>query len=296
MNSTLIKLSRYCSNNILFKLATLLSYPINTDKDLDSNSYIRVELLNGTILGKFKRQTRLYVYELHYIIRQILTERNIDKPCIVMINGQQLSCLVKFAIRSDTSNDIYPNIISPTLSQIVQITGESIQLVFVDDFDEQYHRYRTTIYYGNNIYLQIRKNAVCAYWDDTMIINEEYILKFVEQKLGYEFANRMRANLESKSSGNKYKSPLTTNDKKRFKALYASVKNDMKMCLDKQKYTKTCIEMKYNKFITFVTYETLVKHRKESKNIDYAKRWDINSYVITDYVEHPLMFIPDPHV
>ena len=291
MNSTLIKLSRYCSNNILFKLATLLSYPINTDKDLDSNSYIRVELLNGTILGKFKRQTRLYVYELHYIIRQILTEHNIDKPCIVMINGQQLSCLVKFAIRSDTSNDIYPNIISPTLSQIVQITGDSIQLVFIDNFDRQQHRHRTTIYYDNNLYLQIRKNAGYAN-GDTMIIHEEYILKFVEQKLGYEFANRMRANLESKSSGNKYKSPFTTNDKKRFKAFYASIKNDMEMCLDKQKYTKTCIEMKYNKFITFVTYETLVKHRKESKNIDYAKRWDINSYVITDYVEHPLMFMP----
>jgi len=291
MNSALIKLSRYCSNNILFKLATLLSYPINTDKDLDSNSYIRVELLNGTILGKFKRQTRLYVYELHYIIRQILTERNIDKPCIVMINGQQLSCLVKFAIRSDTSNDICPIVISPTLSQIVQITGESIQLVFVDDFDRHEHRHRTTIYYGNNLYLQIRKNAGFAN-GDSMIIHEEYILKFVEQKLGYEFANRMRADLESKSSGSKYKSPFTTNDKKRFKAFYASIKNDMEMCLDKQKYTKTCIEMKYNKFITFVTYETLVKHRKESINIDYSKRWDIHSYVITDYVEHPLMFMP----
>jgi len=295
MNSALIKLSRYCSNNILFKLATLLSYPINTDTDPDS--YIRVELLNGTILGKFKRQTRLYIYELHYIIRQILTKHNIDKPWIVMINGQQLSCLVKLAVRSDTRHDfIYPNVISPTLSQIVQITGESIQLVFVDDFDEQYPKYHTTTYYGNNIYLKISMGGGYAN-GDSMIIHEEYILKFVEQKLGYEFANIMRADLESKSSGvefsgSKYKSPFTTNDKKRFKAFYASVKNDMEMCLDKQKYTKTCIEMKYNKFITFVTYETLVKHRKESISIDYSKRWDINSYVITDYVEHPLMFMP----
>ena len=289
MNSALIKLSRYCSNNILFKLATLLSYPINTDTDPDS--YIRVELLNGTILDKFKRQTRLYVYELHYIIRQILTKHNIDKPCIVMINGQQLSCLVKFAVRSDTNGDIYPNIISPTLSQIVQITGDSIQLVFIDNFDRHQHRHRTTIPYGNNLYLQIRKNAEYAN-GDTMIIHEEYILKFVEQTLGYEFANRMRTDLESKSSGNKYKSPFTTDDKKRFKAFNASIKNDMEMCLDKITYTNTCIEMKYNKFITFVTYETLVKHRKESISIDYSKRWDINSYVITDYVEHPLMFMP----
>ena len=139
--------------------------------------------------------------------------------------------------------------------------------------------------------MQIRADAGFAN-GNSMIIQEDYILKYVEQKLGYEFANRMRADLESKSSGSKYKSPFTTNDKKRFKAFYASIKNDMEMCLDKQKYTKTCIEMKYNKFITFVTYETLVKHRKESISIDYSKRWDIRLYAITDYVEHPLMFMP----